>query len=353
MEDTRENRHRSGVPTLLHLSQQCIKRHVFQLLDVGTTPYHLLEPVLAMMSAKQLDQLELSSTQLLPYSDKLWRSLIIKDFPDRPPDIGPLEDVGETMPYKSLYNKYVKERDEFRKNSRKRLQHMQKSLKKEKQKNQVVAVSELLRDPSRKIRNYSGTGGGYRRLTTQPWNKNSILGKATRDVQSRQIYFGKQPQKQYDPYDAFNFKSELPLRVPRKPILRRTVLASSKYSQSQLQPQLQLQSQLQLQLQPQLQPQPQLQTHDISRMKPQVVERSISPNPPPSAEELEQIAKRRRQQQQQQPPSIFLHKRKPPISSPRRVQKPRPVEKSIKVSTKELGKEPPSKIKQIKSSIFS
>ncbi|CAX44615.1 conserved hypothetical protein [Candida dubliniensis CD36] len=213
------------LPSLVDISLLKIKKHIHSLTDIGTTPYHLLEPVLQQIPAKQLNELELNCQQLLPYSDKLWMKLIQKDFPDRPtpppsssstttpiklnPKIKAF--CGLDMPYKSLYYKYCQDRDEFRKDSAKRLRHANKSLERQKSKNKIVAIDEVLRDPTIKSRRFYDLPS-YTTNTRRSYgimgNKNSILEKAKRDTMiNRTLIFGNANANRhlnsYDPFDAF------------------------------------------------------------------------------------------------------------------------------------------------------
>ncbi|KAI5953410.1 hypothetical protein KGF54_002782 [Candida jiufengensis] len=314
-------KHPNGLPTLLHLSQISIKRHITQLQDVGATPFHLLEPILKLMSSKQLNQLEDLSNQLMPYTDEIWSHLIKKDFPDRPTNIGPLTSTTklkfDKMPYKSLYFKYVKQRDDFRKDSANRLRHMNNTLKKEKTMNQIVTVDEIRRDPSIKRRNYDSSGN-FRR-STQPLNKNTILGKALRESQSRSLMFGKTPTKRFDPYDAFNYRDDVPIRAPRSSINRTTFFNQPNTLNRPIQPPIKI---------------------NKSINQPKSTPKSASP--PPSPAEVAEIARKRRLQQQQ--PSIFLKSRKIQTS---------PSPTKVKKKPQSQEKESPSKIKSMKSSIFS
>ncbi|CAK9438490.1 uncharacterized protein LODBEIA_P27140 [Lodderomyces beijingensis] len=322
-------KHPNGLATLLHLSQQCVKRNITRLQDVGTTPYHLLEPVLSAMSAKQLDQLEKLSRQLMPHTDGIWKQLIQKDFPDRVVD-APLVH-GPEMPYKSLYYRYIEQRDEFRKDSAKRLRHLQQSYMKEKSKNKVITVNEVLRDPSRKRMRQpyiaSGGGGGGRggnnngggrsgwfRNRQTRLVQNSILERATRDAQMSQRSFGKLTR--YDPYDAFKC---LPIRVPKRPAIRRTTCFD--------------QSKKEAAPKPVMKKTPEVTSSPASSSAP-----TLTPTPPPSPAKMAEIAKKRRSQQHQ--PSIFLQRKKPNLKT-QSVRKPAP------------KKEPPSRIKAIKSPLFS
>ncbi|KAI5969114.1 hypothetical protein CANMA_001781 [Candida margitis] len=315
-------KHPSGLPTLLHLSQRCIKRHISQLQDVGTTPYHLLASVLSLMSAKQLGQLESLSTQLTPHSDELWKQLIIKDFPDRPAEIGPLELSKlkfEKMPYKSLYYKYVSQRDEFRKDSAKRLRHLNQSMNKEKAKNKIVAVDEIRRDPS--VRSRSPFQNGFQRQTP-PINKNTILGKAIRESQNRSLIFGTHAMRRYNPYSAFKNRDFAPIRAPRSSTT--TIRRTTFFDQSRRQPATPPKS-------------------STAKMTP-IKGKQASPSPPSSPDGLSNTLKKKRIQSQ---PSIFLqNKRHRPPSRTSPIRKPKEQEK-------EATEENPSKIKPLKSSIFS
>ncbi|KAI5960369.1 uncharacterized protein KGF55_004661 [Candida pseudojiufengensis] len=312
-------KHPSGLPTLLHLAQISIKRHITQLQDVGATPFHLLESILKLMSSKQLDHLESLSNQLMPFTDEIWNHLITKDFPDRPNDLGPLGSTSQlkypNMPYKSLYFKYVKQRDDFRKDSAKRLRHMNKSIQKERSMNQIVTIDEIRRDPSIKRRKMD-SNGNYGR-TTQPVNKNTILGKAMRESQSRSLMFGKAPHKNYDPYNAFQYKDDIPIRAPRQ--IKRITF----FDQSNKQPK-------------------------SPSIKQDVKSKA---SPPPSSAEIAEIARKRKLQLQQNQPSIFIKRRNQTSPSP--IKKKAPTSPSSSSYTSPRKDESPSKIKPMKSSIFS
>ncbi|KGR23435.1 hypothetical protein MGI_00365 [Candida albicans P75016] len=218
------------LPSLVDISLLTIKKHIHSITDIGTTPYHLLEPILQQIPAKQLNELELNCSQLLPYSDKLWMKLILKDFPDRPPPPPPSAATspiklnqkhgggsggicGLDMPYKSLYYKYCQDRDEFRKDSAKRLRHANKSLERQKSKNKIVAIDEVLRDPTIKSRRFYDLPAytNNRKSYGMMGNKNSILQKAKRDtIVNRTLIFGgnngsgtNRHLNRYDPFDAF------------------------------------------------------------------------------------------------------------------------------------------------------
>ena len=323
-------KHPSGLPTLLHLSQVCIKRHLSQLQDVGTTPYHLLASILSLMSAKQLDQIETLSTQLTPHSDELWKQLIVKDFSDRPAELGPLELTKlkfEKMPYKSLYYKYVKQRDEFRKDSAKRLRQLNQSMNKEKDKNKIVTVDEIKRDPS--VRCRLPFQNAYRRQRL-PYAKNTILGKAMRESQNRSIIFGSPAMRQYDPYNAFKTKDCAPcIRAPRLgTAIRRTTFFDRHHSKQQP---------------------PTTTKPSTSKIMPIKGKQSSPCLSPPSL--LGEVSDTLRKKRPHPPPSIFLQNKRP--LPPSRASPTRKSEKKVQEKRKEATKEELSKIKPIKSSIFS
>ncbi|CUM67828.1 uncharacterized protein PRCAT00005535001 [Priceomyces carsonii] len=192
-------------------TNKCVQ-NVNKLQDVGGTPFHLLRPVLMKMSAKQLNQIELQSPQIMPFSDELWPALIEREFPDRPPISKGKMRQSQEMPNKTLFYRYDKERELLRNDSAQRLRKMTEKLKKEKSANSIVSVSHVLRDPTvKRRRNYSD---GYTRSTPSA-KKNSILLKARKDLQNRSLMFPgySQKVKSHDPYDAFNHIEILPPRA--------------------------------------------------------------------------------------------------------------------------------------------
>lgn len=166
----------------------CI-RQIHKIDDVGDIPYRLLRPILRRMNAKQLTRIEEFSTQVTPDSDEMWRDLIVKEFPNRPPDpVATSRD--EYMPYKSLFYQYWEERDALRNDSAARLRSINERLKKEKSANSIVAVTHMVRDPSVRKRSgyFQGSSSGYASI---PGNKSSILYKARKELQHRQLMFPK------------------------------------------------------------------------------------------------------------------------------------------------------------------
>lgn len=182
--------------------------------DVGDIPYPLIKPVLRRFNAKQLCQVELNSPLLTPESDELWAQLIERDFPDRPQLKRNLKLDGNDgeMPNKLLYKRYCDERELLRASSAQRLRKMTQKLQKEKLKNSIVPIQGIIREPV--IRRHTSMGSLPQ--VYLKYGKKSIMGKAMKDMQHRQLMFGK-PQRK-DPYEVFhNRKREV--RVPAGPRL--------------------------------------------------------------------------------------------------------------------------------------
>ncbi|OVF08067.1 hypothetical protein A9F13_10g02233 [Clavispora lusitaniae] len=167
--------------------------------NVGTTPYHLVRPILKRLSAKQLAQLEENSPSVTPESDELWRVLIEKDFPDRPLPRRQYVSGGD-MPTKATYFQYVAERDELRASSAQRLRKFTERIQREKSRNQIVPLKGILHEPVR--RKVPST---FTPFSTNARPK-SILGKAMRDMQHRSLIF--QGARKYDPYRAFKQRDQ-------------------------------------------------------------------------------------------------------------------------------------------------
>lgn len=150
--------------------------------DTGDCPFHLVAPILARMSAKQLLVVERRSPILEPESDILWLLLIEKDFPNRPcpRELGPhhLNHAGQAMPFKALYERYAADRDALQRDLTDRLRRVTEMFRLQKLANKIVAVPHHLRDPSVRRR--------HRPTATQ---RNSILNKARRDLEHRQGMF--------------------------------------------------------------------------------------------------------------------------------------------------------------------
>ncbi|EGW34986.1 uncharacterized protein SPAPADRAFT_58109 [Spathaspora passalidarum NRRL Y-27907] len=295
---------RSNVPTLVHLCISCLRKNTSQIQDVGPTPYHLLEPVLERMSAKQLNQLETASPQLIPFSDKLWVKLIEREFPDRPGKL-PL-DIKSSMPYKTLFERYVKDREEFKQDSAMRLRNITHKLERKKLQNKVVKLDQVLKDPT--IR---------RRPSRESWstmtsaqNKGSILSKVRRDMQSRSIMFTKSPaMKRYDPFDVFKTQPERIRSVKTTPVKRTTFFDGSNDK-------------------------PTINTTTTTNN----TTTTKSESPPSENKPIVVPVLRKRKSA----PSIFLKSKRPA---------PPPVKRTPE--KKKVLEQSPTKIKQIKSSIFS
>lgn len=208
-----------GMQSLVDLATNKCIQNIARLNDVGATPFHLLRPVLERMNAKQLAHIESLSPQLVPHTDVLWPLLIERDFPDRPIYAGrraltSRADAAaaaaaagahaDAMPNKTLYYRYNGERELFRQDSARRLRSITERLKQEKEAKSIVAVLELLRDPTVRRRTYNAAAG---RGGLWGPKRNTIIGRARRDLRNRPLMF---PEKgaAYDPYEAFYKRTE-------------------------------------------------------------------------------------------------------------------------------------------------
>ncbi|CCE79354.1 Piso0_001411 [Millerozyma farinosa CBS 7064] len=197
-------------------TKQCIQSVNF-LFDIGSTPFHLLKPILQKMNAKQLQQVESKSPQIMPESDILWSALVEKEFPDRPLTVRPRKLGGtkgfDSMPMKSLYYRYSDDRDSFRKDAEERLRRITHRLKIEKSAKSIVSVPQLLKDPT--VRR--------RRERNNMENKNSIIRKAIKESQNRALMFPN-VKKRHDPYDAFAYRDSGYQLSATPPVSRSSVI---------------------------------------------------------------------------------------------------------------------------------
>ncbi|OBA20912.1 hypothetical protein METBIDRAFT_27289, partial [Metschnikowia bicuspidata var. bicuspidata NRRL YB-4993] len=180
-----------GILSLFQISQSVCIKQAGRISDVGDTPYHLVQPILKRLNAKQLALLEKNSPTVTPHSDELWGGLIEKDFPDRPYNPAKLRLLpsGENaqMPKRALYQRYLSEREQFLATSADRLRKMTEKLRKQKSQNSITTVQGILADPTirRRVPQHSASRGSY---TPKPRPK-TILGKAMRDVLQRLLMF--------------------------------------------------------------------------------------------------------------------------------------------------------------------
>lgn len=163
-----EEKMKNGVLSLTHLARlKCINNaHLIN--DIGITPYHLIEPVLMKKTAKSLKQMESNSPQIIADSEPLWKSLLKRDFPDRPENQIILNN-GKKMNISSrnLYDKYVKEREQQRLNATNNLKQITRNLNEIKNKNKVKTLNKIL--PTNKSKMV---------YKSQPVFKSSLLQKA-------------------------------------------------------------------------------------------------------------------------------------------------------------------------------
>lgn len=157
--------------------------------DVGDIPYHLVRPVLKKLNAKQLLTVEQNSPSIAPESDELWALLIERDFPDRPAVLKKaiLDSSAAAMPNKSQYEKYTSEREQLRASSAQRLRSLTSKLQREKSKNSIVPIQGIIREPTFRRRT---PGLALVPGMSSKYGSKSILGKAMKDVQHRQLMFG-------------------------------------------------------------------------------------------------------------------------------------------------------------------
>lgn len=167
-----EEKMKNGVLSLTHIARlKCINNaHIIN--DIGTTPYHLIEPVLMKKTAKSLRQIESVSPQIIADSEPLWKSLVKRDFPDRPINQTVLRNGKKVnISSRNLYDKYFKEREAQRQNATNNIKQIVRNLNEIKNKNKVKAINRVL--PSNKPKM------SYNRPTTnQHAFKSSLLQKA-------------------------------------------------------------------------------------------------------------------------------------------------------------------------------
>ncbi|KAM9919064.1 hypothetical protein OXX59_008201 [Metschnikowia pulcherrima] len=222
----------SGVPSLFSIAQSVCIKLSSRITDVGDTPYHLVQPILKRLNAKQLALIEENSPTIMPHTDELWGFLIEKDFPDRPFNPAKLRLLpsgdNAQMPRRNLYKQYASEKEQFLATSADRLRRMTEKLRKEKSKNSITTVQGILVDPTIRRRNtqYNANGRGY---NTQKARPTSILGKARRDVSQRSLMFGGAP-KVYDPYKPFqslDAKATKQVKSPTRNPIKKEICTSA------------------------------------------------------------------------------------------------------------------------------
>lgn len=174
--------------------------------DVGSTPYHLILPVLKRLNAKQLAALEENSPDLAPDTDELWAALVEKDFADRP--LGNRQNMlngpSSAMPNRDLYMQYLRDRERFLESSAERLRYHTQKLKREKSKNSIVPIQGFIAEPVFRRR---ALAVPRPMKPVSKYSNNSILGKAMKDIQHRLLMFGAQ---KHDPYAAFQSRASVP-----------------------------------------------------------------------------------------------------------------------------------------------
>ena len=174
----------NGVLSLSHIARlKCINcAHLID--DIGTAPYHLIEPILMKKTAKSLKQMEIKSPQIIPESEKLWETLLKRDFPDRPLIQFSNLNNGERikMLSRNIYDKYLNEREIQRKNAVGNLKQLNQKLMALKNKNKVIAINKPL--PSTKPKFISKNLKNHQSNTKV--FKSSLLQKA-REVNKQRV----------------------------------------------------------------------------------------------------------------------------------------------------------------------
>lgn len=72
------------VPSLVSICQSKVLQQSASIQDIGSTPYHLIEPLLRRKTAKSVKTIEDSSPQVRSESDRIWYFLLERDFSDKP-----------------------------------------------------------------------------------------------------------------------------------------------------------------------------------------------------------------------------------------------------------------------------
>lgn len=165
---------KNGVLSLTHISRlKCINNAHF-INDIGTTPYHLIAPILMKKTAKSLKQIEYDSPQIMHDSEPLWKALIKRDFPDRPLNQTTLKNGKKSnISSRTLYDKYLNDRERQRENAANNLKKIVRNLNDLKNKNKVKAINKVLPTNKRKLTNNQINGNKNSRIF-----KSSLLQKA-------------------------------------------------------------------------------------------------------------------------------------------------------------------------------
>ncbi|QPG72935.1 hypothetical protein FOA43_000239 [Brettanomyces nanus] len=136
---------RAGALPLVNLARLRCLQNSHLINDIGCTPYHLIEPILKKKTAKSLHIIEEHSPQILPYSDPLWRSLIQRDFFDRPLEQYQVKNgKRSSVPARDLYEKYAEERELQRKQATMTFKQLTRTLNMRKNKRKVKTLDHVI-----------------------------------------------------------------------------------------------------------------------------------------------------------------------------------------------------------------
>ncbi|ODQ63169.1 hypothetical protein NADFUDRAFT_53442 [Nadsonia fulvescens var. elongata DSM 6958] len=217
---------------VLPLTEFCLRtvlRFATSITDVGDTPFGLIEPLLRKVSASQLDEIERNSPHIRPYSETLWKTLVIRDFPDRPipqlttTSFSSLAASGKKQSYRALYRRYYKDKETHLKKVHDRLKSGFETLRAERS---AKTITTLDVDPmayrtagSRGARGPRGFASGSLRSTyATPIGVKTIIDKAKDYVKSRSPMFktAGYSVSSSGPASSYNLGGQIPTAVRQR-----------------------------------------------------------------------------------------------------------------------------------------
>ncbi|CDK28497.1 unnamed protein product [Kuraishia capsulata CBS 1993] len=191
-----------GVLSLHQIAQTHCVKHAHLITDVGTLPYHLVEPILRRKPASSLAQIEEKCPHLIENTEAIWRDLLEKEFGP----ILPSKVDGAQTSCRDQYMAFDKNREQRRERAASKLRNMTKKLNQQKVQNSITAVDMI---PS-----------ASRILKKSPKFHSSLLQRADSINKSRGKIFNHNVkfvrnntksvlQKQLQPKSTKSFKSRL------------------------------------------------------------------------------------------------------------------------------------------------
>lgn len=127
-------------PSLVSLCQSKCIQCCNLITDVGTTPYHLVEPILKRKSTKALKTIEDKSNQIRDNSDRIWTFMIQRDFSDRPTTY-------QGITGRKLYDRYEKQLSNQLVQVTSNLKQLQRDLSKKKSKVRQIPTLPVVKRP--------------------------------------------------------------------------------------------------------------------------------------------------------------------------------------------------------------